>query len=216
MIRVVIADDHAIVRAGLRALFAAHADIEVVAEADGGAAAVDAAQRERPDVLLLDLSMPGQNGVEALLRVRSLAPETRVLVLSMHTAPEYVRPALRGGAAGYVVKGAGLEDLVGAVRTVAAGGRFLGPEARRVVEGDVDHPLHDRASESDFDRLTPREREVLKLVAEGHTNREIAALLGVSPKTVDTHRTNLMSKLDLHDAQAVTRYALRHGLISGE
>ena len=212
MIRVVVADDHAIVRAGLRALLGAQPDFTVVAEAADGRAAAAEVERHRPDVLLLDLTMPGWNGIDALARVRAACPGTRVVVLSMHAAPEYVRPALRAGAEGYVVKGAGLEDLVEAVRTVAAGGRFLGPEARRVVEGDAGH---DDAAD-DLDRLTPREREVLKLVAEGHTNREIGALLGVSPKTVDTHRTNVMQKLDLHDAPSLTRFALRRGLIASE
>ena len=212
MIRIVIADDHAIVRAGLRALLGSQSDFTVVAEAADGRAAALAVDRERPDVLLLDLSMPGEGGIEALTRLRAAGSSTRVVVLTMHAAPEYVRPALRAGASGYVVKGAGLDDLVEAVRTVAAGGTFLGPEARRVVEGDfgLADPI------DDLDRLTPREREVLRLVAEGHTNREIAALLGVSPKTVDTHRTNVMHKLDLHDAPGLTRFALRRGLISSE
>jgi len=210
VIRVVVADDHAIVRAGLRALLDAAGDVTVVAEAADGRAAVEAVERLRPDVLLLDLSMPGLNGVEALRRVREGAPRTRVLVLSMHAAPEYVRPALRAGALGYLVKGAGLDDLLAALRAVAAGRRFLGPEAERVA-------ARAGADESDdLDRLTPREREVLQLVAEGRTNREIASALGLSPKTVDAHRTRVMQKLDLHDAQALTRYALRRGLISGE
>ena len=215
VIRVVIADDHAVVRAGLRALFAAHPDIEVVGEAAGGREAVEAAERLRPDVLLIDLSMPGLNGVEALGRVRAALPATHVLVLSMHAGPEYVRPAIRAGATGYIVKGAGLDALVEAVRAVAAGKTFLGPEASRVVAGDRDRPAR-MDSGSPLEQLTPREREVLQLVAEGHTNREIAARLGVSPKTVDAHRTNLMAKLDLHDAQALTRFAVRHGLISDE
>jgi two-component system response regulator NreC len=215
VITVLIADDHAIVRAGLVALLSAQPDIRIVGEAGDGRAALEQVERLRPDVLLLDLSMPGCNGVEALRRLKAMTPSTRVLVLSMHAAPEYVRPALAAGAAGYVVKGAGLEDLVGALRTVAAGGQFLGPEARRVVEASALDPRAD-ASADDLERLTPREREVLQLVAEGHTNREIGDILGCSPKTVDAHRTHLMQKLDLHDAQAVTRYAMRRGLISTE
>ncbi len=207
-IRVVVADDHAIVRAGLRAVLDAAGDVQVVAEAADGRAAVEAVERLRPDVLLVDLSMPGLNGVEAVRRVRASTPSTRVLVLSMHAAPEYVRPALRAGALGYLVKGSGLDDLLPALRRVAAGLRFLGPEAARLAEQpDVG---------DDLDLLTPREREVLQLVAEGRTNREIAATLGLSPKTVDAHRTRVMQKLDLHDAQALTRYALRRGLISEE
>ena len=221
MIRILIADDHAIVRAGLRALLAAQPNIEVVGEAGDGREAIDQVELLKPDVLLLDLSMAGLNGIEALRRVKSACASTRVLVLSMHAAPEYVRPALAAGAAGYVVKGVGLDDLVEALRTVAAGGRFLGPEAERVVASGTHDSGEPRGrggsvGGDDLDRLTPREREVLQLVAEGHTNREIGAILGCSPKTVDAHRTRLMQKLDLHDAQAVTRLAVRRGLISGE
>ncbi len=214
MIRVVMADDHAIVRAGIRALLAAEGDVVIAAEAADGRAAVEAVERTHPDVLLMDLSMPGWNGVEAIRRAREVSPSTRVLVLSMHAAADYVRPALRAGASGYLVKGAGLDDLLRALRAVAAGERFFGPEATRVVELDAADLAHRGAD--DLERLTPREREVLQLVAEGHTNREIAAALGLSPKTVDAHRTKVMQKLDLHDAQALTRFALRRGLISGE
>jgi DNA-binding NarL/FixJ family response regulator len=215
MIRVVIADDHAIVRAGIRALLASEGDITVAAEASDGRAAVAAVERARPDVLLVDLSMPGWNGVEAIRRAREVSPSTRVLVLSMHAAPDYVRPALRAGAHGYLVKGAGLDDLLRALRAVAAGERFFGPEAERVIQLDATDLAGDRGHD-DLERLTPREREVLQLVAEGHTNREIGVALGVSPKTVDAHRSRVMQKLDLHDAQALTRFALRRGLVAGD
>jgi DNA-binding NarL/FixJ family response regulator len=213
MIRVVIADDHAIVRAGLRALLDAEADVQVVAEAGDGRAAVAAVEKHHPDVLLVDLSMPGCNGVEAVRQVRETVPATKILVLSMHAAPDYVRPALRAGALGYLVKGSGLDDLLRALRAVAAGERFLGPDAARVARSE----LAARDDEVDpLDSLTRREREVLQLVAEGRTNREIGTALGVSPKTADAHRTRVMQKLDLHDAQALTRFALRRGLISSE
>ena len=207
-LRVVIADDHAIVRTGIRALLSCEPDVQIVAEASDGRAAVTAVQRHAPDVLLIDLSMPGANGVEAIARVHELAPHTRVLVLSMHAAPEFVRPAIRAGAHGYVVKGAGLEELVNALRTIASGGRFFDASIQSLASTsgpDPDDPLTS---------LTHREREVLQLVAEGHSNREIGAALGLSPKTIDAHRTNLMRKLDLHDAQAVTRFAVRHRLVT--
>lgn len=213
MIRVVVADDHAIVRAGLRALLDAEADVQVVAEAGDGREALAAVEKHHPDVLLVDLSMPGCNGVEAVRQVRDAVPATRILVLSMHAAPDYVRPALRAGALGYLVKGSGLDDLLRALRAVAAGERFLGPDAARVARNDL------AASDDNvdpLDSLTRREREVLQLVAEGRTNREIGAALDISPKTADAHRTRVMQKLDLHDAQALTRFAIRRGLISSE
>lgn len=213
MIRVLLCDDHAIVRAGLRVLLSGEPDVVVVGEAGDGHEVTQLAQRLLPDVVLLDLSMPGGNGSEAITRLRTAAPRSRVLVLSMHGAPEFVRPALRAGACGYIVKGSGLTDLMSALRTVAAGGRFLCPEAEKVVAAD----RHDTAPPDDeILRLTPREREVLQLVAEGRTNREIGQRLGLSPKTVDTHRSSMMRKLGLHDAQAVTRFALRRKLVSPE
>jgi len=207
-LRVVISDDHAIVRAGIRALLSHEPDVQIVAEASDGRGAVAAVQRHAPDVLLIDLSMPGANGVEAIAQVHSIAPSTRVLVLSMHAAPEFVRPAIRAGAHGYVVKGAGLDELVNALRTVASGGRFYDPSIESLASSSGADP------DDPFTSLTHREREVLQLVAEGHSNREIAQALGLSPKTVDAHRTNLMRKLDLHDAQALTRFAVRHGLVA--
>jgi DNA-binding NarL/FixJ family response regulator len=210
VIRVAIADDHAIVRDGLKSLLSAQPDVEVVSEGSDGREALEALERHRPDVLLLDLSMQGLNGVEVLRRARERSPRTRVLVLSMHASAEYVRPAVRAGAAGYLVKGAGIANLLEALRAVAAGDAYFGPEAKRVLESGAP------PADDSLDLLSPREREVLQLVAEGMSNKEIAAALGISPKTADTHRCNLMQKLDLHDARALTRYALRRGLIADE
>lgn len=211
MIRVLLVDDHAIVRAGLRALFSCETDLEVVGEASDGQEGYAAAQRLGPDVVLLDLTMPRSGGIDAIARFRAGLPRARVLVLSMHATAEHVRGALRGGAHGYVVKGEGLETLVDAVRAVAAGETYVDPRVAGVAEA-----ADEAAPIDDLERLTPREREVLQLVAEGSTNREIGARLGLSPKTVDAHRTNLMRKLDLHDAQAVTRFAIRKGLVSAD
>jgi two-component system response regulator NreC len=221
VIRVLLCDDHAIVRAGLRVLLSGEPDIEVVGEAGDGFEVVKQATLMLPDVVLLDLSMPGGNGSEAIGRLRSASPQSRVLVLSMHGAPEFVRPALRAGAAGYIVKGSGLGDLLGAVRTVAGGGHFYSPEVERIVSADLVEQVGQAAGSlplpiDDLQRLTPREREVLQLVAQGQTNRQMAIHLGLSPKTVDTHRSSMMRKLGLHDAQAVTRFALRRGIISPE
>jgi DNA-binding NarL/FixJ family response regulator len=213
MIRVAVVDDHAIVRAGIRALIAAANDMVLVAEAGDGREALLMLERHRPDVLLLDLTMPELNGLEVLGRVRSVSANTRVIVLSMHAAGDFVRPALRAGAKGYVVKGSGLDDLLNAIRSVAAGETFIEASVRHVVEADE---LDPGRPADDLEQLTPREREVLQLIAEGHTNKAIGERLGLSAKTVDVHRTNIMKKLDLHNAQALTRFAIRRGLVHVE
>lgn len=214
MIRIAIADDHAIVRAGLQALIVCESDMRLVGGATDGNAAVALAASQAIDVFLMDLSMPHLDGVEAIARIRAASPQTRVLVLSMHATPEFVRPALRAGAQGYVVKGAGLEALVAAIRAVHAGDRFLDPAAAAAMQ---DALADDSAVDSSHDiaSLTPREREVLCMVAMGHTNRTMAEAIGVSPKTIDAHRTNLMRKLGIHDAQGLTRLAMRRGMLDG-
>lgn len=214
MIRVAAADDHAIVRAGVKALLAGEADMQLVAEASNADDAIALASKQGIDVFLVDLAMPGTDGISTIARMRACAPDMRVLVLSMHATPEFVRPALRAGAHGYVVKGSGLDDLVIAIRTVFAGDRFLDPVAEAALDQLADMDPRN-AARDELDRLTPREREVLRLIALGNTNRSIGTLLGLSPKTVDAHRTNLMRKLGLHDAQALTRFALRRGLVDG-
>jgi DNA-binding NarL/FixJ family response regulator len=206
MIRVAMIEDHAIVRAGIRALLAEEPDLGVVGEFSDGPSALRELPALAPDVLLVDLTLPLMDGVEVLRRARSVSPRTRCLVLSMHASPEFVRPALQAGAAGFVVKGAGLDELVSALRAVAAGGTFLD-------ESLEPSALAPGAPADDLERLTPREREIVRLVAQGNTNRQIGELLGLSPKTVDAHRTNLMRKLDLHDAQALTRFAMRRGMV---
>jgi DNA-binding NarL/FixJ family response regulator len=214
MTRIVIADDHKIVRQGLRALLDAAGGVEVVAEAADGHAALEAVARFQPDVVLLDLSMPGLGGLEALQRIKKEWKRTRVLVLSMHTTSEYVRAALRAGADGYVVKGAGVRELNDAIRVVVEGRQFLSAQVERAALLDLlDGPA---VTADPLARLTPREREVLQLIAEGHSNRSVAVKLGLSVKTVDGHRTRVMSKLDLHDVTALTRFAIRHGLVSPE
>jgi DNA-binding NarL/FixJ family response regulator len=215
-ITVVLADDHQIVRQGLRALLEASGGFEVVAEAEDGHQAIEAAEAEQPDVVLLDLSMPGLSGVEALRRIKANRPRTKVLVLSMHTTSEYVRAALRAGADGYLVKGAGVKDVNLALQTVVTGRQFLSPQVERaalldLLEGPTAHAASDPLAQ-----LTPREREVLQLIAEGYSNKAVASKLGLSIKTVDGHRTRVMAKLDLHDVTALTRFAIRHGLVSTE
>jgi DNA-binding NarL/FixJ family response regulator len=209
VISVVVADDHQVVRAGVRAVLASESDLSVVGEAADGATALLQVQDLAPDVLLLDLGLAG-DGLTVLTDVRERCPATRVLVLSMHGDGQHVRAALDAGASGYVVKGAGVEALVSALRAVAAGQPFLDADAERALREPASPP------DSTWERLTPRERLVLRRVAEGRTNKEIAAELALSHKTVDSHRTNLMRKLGVRDAQGVTRFAMRRGLLPPE
>ena len=214
MIRVVLADDHHLVRQALRALLEKAGDIEVVGEAADGAEALDLVQRLLPDVLVLDIAMPHLNGLEAVGRLRSLEVKTRALILSMYADDILVRQALRNGAKGYLLKRAVTEELLLAVRAVSRGDTFLCPEvAGPVLNGLVDAPLPIRDL-GPLDQLTSREREVLQLVAEGHTNRAIAIHLHLSEKTVEKHRGHLMAKLSVHDTAALVRLAIRHGLVA--
>jgi len=214
VIRVVIADDHHLVRQGLRALLERAGDVEVVGEAADGPEALALVERLRPDVLVLDIAMPHLNGVEAVGRLRSLGVKTRALVLSMYADEAFVRQALRNGAKGYLLKRAVAEELLLAVRAVSRGDTFLSPEVAGPVLTPLvaDHPTG--GASGPLDHLTSREREVLQLVAEGHTNRAIAARLHLSEKTVEKHRGHLMAKLDVHETAGLVRVAIRHGLVA--
>ena len=229
-ITVLLADDHDILRDGLKALLSMANDIEVVGEARTGREAVEKSELLFPDVILMDISMPELDGVEACRRIRAQLPESRVLFLTMHEAEEYFFRALRVGASGYVIKRTAAADLLAAVRAVARGESFLSPSMARALvddyaERDMDHtspsaaPL-DPAGTTDtadtYASLTSREREVLQLVGEGHTNQEIADRLHVSIKTVQSHRAAVMMKLRLRDVTHLVRYAVRRGIVDPE
>lgn len=215
-IRVVVADDHTIVRQGLVALLEGESRLEVVGEAYDGATAVEAVARWRPDVLVLDLSLPDLAGDAVIARVREAHSATHVLVLSMHASEEYVRPALQAGARGYLVKGSGLQDLVTAIVAVAQGQAFFSAAVAPWLLPALGRPSGQPNDDTRLRSLSPREREVLQAVAEGATNSEIARQLAISPKTVETHRANLMDKLDMHDVPALVRFAVRVGLVALE
>jgi DNA-binding NarL/FixJ family response regulator len=220
-IRILLADDHDILRDGLRALFEAVDDIEIVGEARTGREAVERAERLEADVVLMDISMPELDGVEACRRIRMLCPDCRVLFLTMHEAEEYLLRSVRAGAAGYVIKRTAAADLLAAVRAVARGEMFISPSVAHTIADDysVAPPSRRRNGPDGEDRyalLTGREREVLQLVGEGHSNQEIANLLTLSVKTVQSHRAAVMQKLDLRDVTHLVRYAVRKGIVDPE
>jgi len=213
-IRVVLADDHHLVRKGFRALLSQEPDIEVVGEAVDGREAMRTVERVHPDVLVMDLEMPGMSGLEAARQLKKRHGSVRVLVLTMHKDTERILNVLRAGAAGYILKDAAVSDLVDGIRMVHQGEVFLSPAiSTQVMKGMLDR-LETKGMTSPLDALTNREREVLQLIAEGHSRREIAKWLYISPKTVDTHRANLMRKLDVKDDAALVRLAIRCGLVS--
>jgi two-component system response regulator NreC len=210
-IRVLLADDHTIVRSGLNLLLSSEMGIEVIGEASDGAAAVDLVQELRPDVVLMDIGMPGLNGLEATRRIKQLTPEVNILVLTMHRSEEYFFQMLEAGASGYILKGAETGDLISAVRSVARGDAFIYPSmARRLLQ---EYLSQSGAEDPGLPRLTAREKEILQYIAKGYTSKEIAAQLVISPSTVHTHRTNLMHKLNLTKRHELVQYARKHGLI---
>jgi DNA-binding NarL/FixJ family response regulator len=215
MIRVLLADDHTIVREGVRLCLEAMGDIEVVAEAEDGLAAVQLAGQLRPHVAVIDLTMPRLNGVEAIRQIKRDVPSTEVVVLSVHDSEAYVVQALRAGAAGYVLKRNAATELAAAIRAAHDGQAYLHPSIARRVIDDYLSRIHasDEALMEPHERLTPREREVLQLAAEGHSTRAIAGLLCLSTKTVEHHRASVMTKLGLRGQTELVKYAIRAGLV---
>ena len=206
--RILLADDHSVVRHGFQRILEAQEDMEVVGEASNGREPVDKAEQLQPDVIIMDVTMPELNGIEATRRIAEIAPRARVLALSMHRDSVYVREILRAGARGYLLKDSGEADFIAAVRAVARGEGFLSPSVSDAVLSDyrkhVTNPI---------DLLTSREREVLQLVAEGKSNKEIATALHLSVYTVEAHRGKIMEKLNLHSASELVRFAIRNGII---
>ena len=213
LIRVLLADDHALVLAGIRALVEELGDTQIVAEASNGREAVAFAKQHKPDLVIMDISMKELKGIEATAQIIAEVPSTKVLILSMHTTEDFVHRAIKAGAAGYLVKDSAPVDLKMAIKAVLRGEIYLSPRvSKHVVSGFLSGKPHQ--DESSMDALTPRQREILQMVAEGKSTKEIAYQLHVSVKTVETHRAALMERLDIHDIAGLVLYAVRHGLIS--
>ncbi|HEY1773314.1 MAG TPA: response regulator transcription factor [Gammaproteobacteria bacterium] len=209
--RVLIADDHTLVRAGLTSLIARLPEMEVVAEAADGRQALRLVRDLQPDIVLMDIAMPGLNGLESAERIHGIHPKIKIIILSMHASEEYVAQALKAGASGYLLKDAATAELEMALKSVSMGQFYLSPAISRQV---VDNFL--RGGPTGLDLLTPRQREILQLIAEGKGTRDIAETLHLSVKTVETHRAQLMDRLDIHDVAGLIRYALKKGLISAD
>lgn len=214
--RILIAEDHTLLRVGLRALLAQEPDIEIVGEADNGRDAIRSISTMAPDLVLMDLTMPGTNGIEAIAEIKRRYPEIRILVLTLHRAEEYVHQSLRAGADGYILKDATHDELRIAIRSVLNGKTYLSPDiSNTVISGYLGNGKSAGVS-SAWETVTHRERQVLKLVAEGRPNKSIAEYLCLSVKTVEKHRSNLMKKLDLHNASMLTAFAIGKGLVVSE
>lgn len=212
-LKILLADDHQLLREGLRGLLSSMPDYEVVGEAEDGRTAVRLAQELSPDLVIIDVSMPGLNGIEATRQIVASRPSIRILALSMHCKKETVVEILRAGASGYLVKMSSFDEVTAALETVASGRRYLSPNIAGAV---VDELLNPGQAETAFTQLTPREREILQLLAEGENSEEIADTLQIGVRTVDVHRKNLMDKLQLKSIAQLTIYAVRQGLVSIE
>lgn len=213
-LRVLLADDHTVVRKGLRLLLESNDGMVVVADAADGREAVTLAERHSPDVVVMDVAMPGLNGIEAARQITSKLPGTAVVFLSMHSDESYVLKALKAGARGYLLKDSAEYDLINAVKAVSEGKAFFSPAISKMLVDDYMRQMRERAVEDSFDLLTTREREVLQLLAEGKNNKEVASILGLSLYTVETHRSNIFQKLNLHSGAELILYAIRKGVIS--
>jgi len=212
--RILLADDHKLMRSGLKALIEQQPDLAVVGEADDGRQAVALAISLKPDLLVMDIGMPNLNGIEAAHQITQATPGTAIVILSMHSDESYVLRALKAGAKGYLLKDSAESDLIRAVHAVAGGKSFFSPAVSKVLLDDYVRKLQRSGAEDAYDLLTPREREILQLIAEGKSNKDVANLLNLSVYTVETHRSNIMEKLNLRGIPELILYAVRKGIIS--
>ena len=212
-IRILLADDHTVMRRGLRALLERQEGFTVVAEAADGREAVDTAASARPDVVVMDIGMPNLNGIEAARRITEKRAETAVVILSMHADESYVLRALKSGARGYLLKDSAEEDLIGAIRAVHQGKAFFSPEISKLLAEDYMRQMRQRGVEDSYELLTPREREILQMLGEGKSNKDVATKLTLSLHTVETHRANILEKLNLHSTAEMILYAVRKGIV---
>jgi len=213
-IRILLADDHVVMRSGLRLLLERQPNLEVIGEAADGQEAVRLAAAEKPEVVIMDIAMPHLNGVEATRQIVTRNPETAVVILSMHSDESYVLRSLKAGARAYLLKDSAEADLIAAIRAIQGGKSFFSPGVRRILTEDYMHQLAKLGVEDTYELLTPREREILQLVAEGKSNKEVANLLNLSLYTVETHRGHILQKLNLHSVPELILYAVRKGIIS--
>ena len=213
-LRIFLGDDHRLVRQGFRMILESRPDWEIVGEASDGREAVRQVEALKPDIAILDIGMPLLNGIEAARHITREGGRTRVMILSMHLNEAYVTTALKAGASGYLLKDSAYEDLIHGVSAVAAGKSFFSPAVAKVMLDDYVRQLTSNGVADRFESLSDREREVFQLIAEGHTNKEVAEMLSVSPTTVDTHRAHILQKLDVHNTAELVLYAVRRGVIS--
>jgi DNA-binding NarL/FixJ family response regulator len=213
-IRIVLADDHTVIRTGLRVLLERQPGFQVVAEASDGRQAIEAVERDRPGVIVMDVAMPNLNGIEAARQISGKYPRTAVVILSMHSDESYVLLALNAGARGYLLKDSAEADLIAAIRAVHSGKSFFSPAISKLMVEDYMRQMRQRGVDDSYELLTTREREILQLLAEGKSNKDVANLLNLSLHTVDTHRGNILQKLNLHSVPELILYAVRKGVIS--
>ena len=213
-IKVLVVDDHTIIRDGICALLALAGDIEIVGEANNGSEALEKVKELNPDVVLMDIAMPIMGGLEATRRINKEAPKTKVLVLTQYDDKEYFFPVIESGASGYLSKAAASSELIAGIRSVYKGDSYLSPSVTKLMVENYQNTVGNRSKQDPYNRLTPREREIFKLLAEDYSTQEIAEMLVITPKTVEGHKTNLMTKLGVHNRVELVKYALRKGIIT--